>query len=117
MRRLILASFALIACRDTVCPPRNFLCTESVAIDLTVDDSLNGASIHANVAVSGAQTSVVQCDGACQIFGTSGTYVLDVSAPGFAAVRRTVQVHGTTRDCGCEMTQVEHVTVAMVAAH
>jgi hypothetical protein len=115
MRRLILASFALIACRDTVCVV-NALCIQRVAIELTIADSLSGAPIRANVSVSGAQTSVVQCDGACQIFGMSGTYVLDVSAPGFAAVRRTVQVHATAHDCGCETTQAEHVTVAMVAA-
>lgn len=118
MRRLILASLALVACRDTACVV-NALCIQRVAIDLTVADSSNSAPLRATVAVPGAETSTVQCDGACQIFGMSGTYVLDVSATGFAPVHRTVQVHGTrtSTDCGCETTQLEHVTVAMVAAH
>jgi hypothetical protein len=113
--RKTLATFALIAGRDTVCPAYG-TCAMHEVIDLTVTDSLNGAVIRATVAASGRLASTVECDGACAIFGLSGTYILDVSAPGFAPAHRTVQVRGTTPDCGCDTPQVEHVSIAMVAA-
>jgi hypothetical protein len=116
VRRLSsVASLVLIACQDTVCPAEG-TCTNQVAIDLTLADSSAGTSIHAVVVVSGKRTDTVQCDGACAIFGSSGVYVLDVTAPGFAPVHRTVQVLGVPYRCGCEMTQTEHVTIAMVGA-
>jgi hypothetical protein len=54
------------------------------------------------------------CSFPCFEPGYAGTYELDVEAPGFQTVHRTVRVDGTTPECGCPTVVAEHVSVALV---
>jgi hypothetical protein len=84
----------------------------AVVINLTAATS---ASVEgATVAVSGATTALVPCPGGtCRVPGTSGTYELDVTAPGFVPVRRTVTVQGSNPPCGCPTVVTETVAIAL----
>jgi hypothetical protein len=56
------------------------------------------------------------CASACSIRGEPGTYILDVSAPGFVSVHRSIEVRGTTPKCGCGTVQTANVTIDLVPA-
>jgi hypothetical protein len=92
-------------------------CALPVAIVINVTGATSGASVDgASVEISGAATVTVPCQGTCRVPGTAGTYNLDVTAPGFAPVRRTLTVHGTNPPCGCPTVVTENVAIALVEA-
>jgi hypothetical protein len=92
-------------------------CALPVAIVINVTGATSGASVEGvSVDVSGAVTATVTCTGTCHVPGTAGTYNLDVRAPGFAPVRRTLTVHGTNPPCGCPTVVTENVAIALVEA-
>ena len=45
--------------------------------------------------------------------GTAGTYVLDMSAPGYQSQRLTVTVQGTNPECGCPTTLAQDLEIAL----
>lgn len=50
----------------------------------------------------------------CSVPGYGGAYDLEVGAPGFQTTHRTVTVHGTSRDCGCDTVTPEYLTIVLV---
>jgi hypothetical protein len=92
-------------------------CALPIAITITVAGGTSGASVDGvTVQVTGAAVTSMPCNAICRVPGTAGTYNLDVMAPGFAPVRRTVVVHGTNPSCGCPTAVTESVAIALVPA-
>jgi len=98
---------SLASC-DTECilPP----CALPIAIEVTVTSGLTGGPVSgASLTVTGAGMSTIACESSCVIPGQVGTYQLSLTAPGFPALQRTVQVHGTSPRCGCPLVDTEQV--------
>lgn len=116
MRNSVLA-LSLVACdsaADCVIPP----CAQPIAITVSVTSSVSAAGIEgAFVRATGYSTALPcsQTPGTtCSILGDAGNYALDIGAPGFQTVHRTVQVLGTTPRCGCPNIETQHLAVALV---
>ena len=120
MRRGVTAGFvagvgamavAFVSCGECLMPP----CPLPIALIVNVTGGTPGAPVTgAVVQVSGAIFGTIPCSTSCYVPGTAGTYNLDVTAPGFEALRRTVTVQGTNPSCGCPTVVPEKVTVALV---
>ena len=89
-------------------------CLEPLAVELTVAP-VSGAPVVATVAVTSPVITTFSCSATCPISGPFGTYEIDVTAPGFAPVHKSVHVQGTQRKCGCEIVETESVQVALIA--
>jgi len=84
------------------------------AIRLSVVSSTTRAPISgATVQVTGPTLTNMPCDSACVVPGVAGTYTLDVQAPGYQAVERTVNVAGTNPACGCQSDDTQSVVIAL----
>jgi len=115
LKFLIVAS--VLACGDDpvcVIPP----CPFPLAVVLTVHASTSQVGITgAFVRVPGY--SDMPCTGGavspCIVSGYAGTYQLDIGAPGFQTVHRTVEVTGKSAGCGtCAQVDTQHLDVALV---
>jgi len=92
-------------------------CALPIAIIINITGATSGTSVDGvTVQVSGAALTSVPCHTTCRVPGTAGTYNLDVTAPGFAPVRRTLVVQGTTPSCGCPTVVTESVAIALAPA-
>jgi hypothetical protein len=92
-------------------------CALPIAITISVTGGTSGASLDGvTVQVTGAAVTSMPCNTICRVPGTAGTYNLDVTAPGFVPVRRTLVVQGTNPSCGCPTTVTENVAIALVPA-
>ena len=111
MRHFLLAGLTCIGCSDSACviPP----CLEPVALEITITP-LSGGPVVASVAISGPVVETLSCGATCEIRGSFGAYVLDITATGYATVHDTVQVHGTRQKCGCDIVQTQDIQVALV---
>jgi len=90
-------------------------CALPVAIVVNVKGAAGASIDGVNVAVSGATATTLSCTVTCRVPGTAGTYSLDVTAPGYAPMRRTLTVPGTNPACGCPTVVTETVAIALVA--
>src|SRR3569623_2339722 len=117
-KAIIVAAGFLTACGDSDAPCTiGFACVLSTALRLTVTSATSGAPITAaSVAVSGAQTGNISCNGTCDVEGSAGTYTITVSAPGFTSVQRSVHVTGTTPKCGCPRAHTQQLALALLPA-
>ena len=53
----------------------------------------------------------------CFVTGGAGKYEIDISAPGFQTVHRSVTVTSTPpQHCGCEIDNTQHLSVALTPA-
>lgn len=112
---LLLLLVAPIACGSACTLPP---CPEAYALQIAVSDAATGAPLTtASVRVTGTSVGNISCAGSCNVSGTFGAYELDVSAPGYATVHRSVQVTGTMHDCGCPIVETQHLTITLAAAH
>jgi hypothetical protein len=91
-------------------------CPQPLAITINVTGPAGGPVEDVTVQVTGAALATFHCNSICRIPGTAGTYTLDVSAPGFAPVRRTLVVQGTTPSCGCPTVVGQSVAIELVSA-
>jgi hypothetical protein len=96
------------------------LCALPIAIRLTVTGG-NAAPVNGLLFKIIGPGAGFTCDpiGAsiCAVLGYEGSYQLDISAPGFQSVQKTVQVGGTgPQRCGCRVVNTENVVVALVAS-
>ena len=94
-------------------------CPAPFAITITVTSATSGAAITgAVVATSSPSNASFPCGaGSCLVSGYAGTYVLDISAPGFQTSHRSVVVPGSApAKCGCSTTETQHLDVALVPA-
>jgi hypothetical protein len=102
---------ALASCRhDCLLLP----CPMPLALRVRVTDAAtHGPVPGATLQVSGATNTGMPCEAQCYVPGTAGTYVLDVSAPGFQSQRLTVAVQGTNPECGCPTTMTQDLEIAL----
>ena len=95
-------------------------CPLPVAITVTVTAGAStGAVTGAFVQVSGTPNSILcnQSPGStCNVLGSPRTFQLDIGAPGFQTVHRSVTVVGSSAECGCPVISVQHLDIALVAA-
>jgi hypothetical protein len=92
-------------------------CALPIALTISVTGGTSRAAVDGvTVQVTGAVVTSMPCKTICNVPGTAGTYNLEVTAPGFAPVRRTVVVQGTNPSCGCPTTVTEIVAIALVPA-
>lgn len=102
----------LVAGCDHECllPP----CAAPLALVVGVTSAGSGGAVHgASIEISGAVTSTIPCDSSCVIPGVSGSYTLQVSAPGYQSLTRTVLVRGSNPECGCPIVETERITIAL----
>ena len=87
----------------------------------TTHARVNGATVRANGG------DPIACDGECIVPGDAGKYVIDIEAPGFASIARTVIVTSSTKSvdvygpdgfegksCGCPVVNQQSIDVALV---
>jgi hypothetical protein len=68
---------------------------------------------------AGIVTNNVPCTGSparCEIRGYARTYNLEIGAPGFQTVKRSVVVSADKSSCGCPSATLERVEVSLEAA-
>jgi hypothetical protein len=95
----------------------NAPCPLQIAVTITVTSSISGASVTGSFVQNGP-SGPYSCNGSpgttCAVFGSAGTYQLDIGAPGFQTVHRSVDVPGTTPACGCSTVEAQHLDIALV---
>jgi len=112
---LALAVFAA-ACGDDTCVPAP--CPQGLAMQVYVRAFGSTAAVQgATVRPSPGSDNVTTCLGSpamCQIFGGSGTYTIEVRAPGFQTVTRAVVVPAAdVPGCGCARPATQAVDVQL----
>jgi hypothetical protein len=112
------------ACGDVcVIPP----CALGTAIRLTVTSAATSAPLSGGVFVNvlpGPGNQGVAPAGClqgatatCSVLGEGGSYQLEIGAPGFQTVRRTVNVpERVAPKCGCSGADTQQVDIALVPA-
>ena len=117
------------ACRDGPCiavpgcppPTASTVSVTSLATKLPV----NGVTITIN----GDASHPVMCDSICLLAEPAGKYALDISAPGYMTVQRTIAVTSTTqrlnvygpsgfegKSCDCDVVTGQHLDVTLSPA-
>jgi hypothetical protein len=112
-----LLAVGLLSCSDLPCVA--LPCPLPLAIEIVLNANNSTAAIPgAFVQVGGNTVPCTQGSAtACLIAGTSGAYELDIGAPGFQTVHRSVQVSGTSAGCGtCGSVDTQHLTVTLIPA-
>lgn len=89
-----------------------------IAIRIQVTAASGGPVVGVTVLVSGAARGTASCsvEGSatdCIIPGTGGTYLLEISAPGFQTVPRSVTVRDTSQGCQCSHIETEQLYVTL----
>ena len=117
LKFLIVAS--VLACGDDpVCVIGP--CPQPVAIQITVRASAAETGVAGTfVRVSGAGDGACGGSaGSCVVFGYAGTYQLEIGAPGFQTVHRTVEVTGKSAlGCGtCPSVNTQALDIVLVPA-
>ena len=94
-------------------------CIPTWAVNVVISASPNGGPVNdAVVRVSGAASATVPCSAqanetVCMVWGTAGTYTVQVSAPGFQSAQRTVAVREAMGECGCVIVATQRVDIAL----
>lgn len=93
-------------------------CALPVAIGVSVTSSKGGPVPGLTLTLSGAESGSAQCDvgdsaTSCTVPGVSGTYGLQLSAPGFQGKTLSVVVPGTSPACGCPTVDTQQVSVVL----
>jgi hypothetical protein len=119
MRRPSFVALALlvIACQsDSPCVAAP--CPLGLAIRLTVTSGTSSASVpgaFVHLPQISPDPQCTQSPGStCLLPGVLGTYEIDVGAPGYQTVHRTVTVTGKRASaCGCDVVDTQSLTVAL----
>jgi len=118
--RSLVAAAVLTACGgDSTAPCIALPCPLPIAVTLAIVSSSSATPLSSVfVTVSGAATGSGLCGSAtvadCIVSGYSGTYQLDVGAPGFQTVHRTIVVTETPPPrCGCRLPNTQHLDIAL----
>ena len=95
-------------------------CPLPIVIQLSVTAS-GGTAVSGLVVQVTDDGAIVPClssgPTSCFVSGYGGSYRLDVSAPGFQSIQKTVQVAGPDpKDCGCYIPTTANVAVTLVPA-
>jgi hypothetical protein len=95
-------------CLEPPCPP-------PIAITVSVTSTAGVPPLGAVASITGAATETTPCSSTCYVVGGAGTYIVEVSAPGFQTARRTVIVAGNNpKDCECATAVAQHLDLALV---
>ena len=121
MSRLLLVSLLVLgpsACSDAPCVV--VPCPLSIALILGVTSSSAARPVGNVVATYGAPyVTSVNCtgDGGCFIPGAPGAYEVDIAAPGFLPVHKSIVVTGSAGSEGgcprCSLADTQHITVVL----
>lgn len=107
------------ACNDNS-PCVTLPCPQPLTITVTVRAGASSSAVTgAFVQVAGMSSAIpcIQSPGStCNIFGSPGTFQLDIGAPGFQTVHRSVIVVGSSAECGCPVVGTQHLDIALVTA-
>jgi hypothetical protein len=109
-----------LACGGGVTECLALPCAFPFAIEITVR-SPSGTVGVAGAFVTTPSAGTLPCTGApivsCMIPGHKGSYELDIGAPGFKTVHRSVVVTGTDAGCGtCGSVDLQRVDVTLAPA-
>ena len=74
------------------------------------------ADRYAMITVTGPGSGSYPCGNTCWVFGSPGTYSIDVSAPGFVTMHRSIVVRGNSSGCGCPSADTQRLTLALLLA-
>jgi hypothetical protein len=94
-------------------------CIPEWAVRVVVSSSPSGGPVKdAVVRVSGAVNATIPCNAdanetECWVWGPGGTYLLEISAPGFESVQRSVRVRDSKGRCGCLIVSTQRVDVSL----
>jgi hypothetical protein len=89
-------------------------CALPIALEVTVTAAGSGSGVTgASLEITGAESTTLPCDSSCMVPGYAGTYVLNVTAPGYQPAARTVVVQGSSPSCGCGSVQREQVSIVL----
>jgi hypothetical protein len=94
-------------------------CIPDIAVVLSVSASPDGGPVgDATVRVSGAIDATVPCSiqasqTMCVVYGGAGTYVMELTAPGYVRVERTATVGNTMGHCGCGTVATRSMHIAL----
>lgn len=103
------------ACSDHPCV--GVPCALPTALVLSVTSATTGVPIDTvDITLRSPGTGEIHCGGTCYIQGNAGTYAFTVSGPGFRPVDRSIQVTGSSADCGCGTVDTEHLSIALSPA-
>lgn len=92
-------------------------CALPTAVVLNVTSATTGSPISAaDVTLRSPGSGEIHCGGTCYILGNAGKYDFTVVAAGFQPVDRSIQVTGSSADCGCGTVNTEHVSIALSPA-
>jgi hypothetical protein len=93
-------------------------CPLPFAVIITVTSSVASAQVSGVTMHSqGPMTGDGPCNGGtCYVPGGAGSYVVDISAPGFTTAHVSVSVTGTAAKCGCGSVDTAHLSVSLVPA-
>jgi hypothetical protein len=112
-RTLGLGLVAAAACSDGPCviPP----CVYTFAVRIRISSGAGAAVANAFVKDASTGASAGSCDAAgCMVGGGRGTYDLQIGAPGFQSVNRTVVVTGSEPSaCGCPRVDTQTIDVSL----
>lgn len=103
-------------------------CLPQIAALITITSAASGTAVTgATVSVNGDTAHVIRCDGQCHVPGSAGKYVLDIGAPGYQSIQRTITVTSRSQpadvigpdgyegqSCGCEVVDEQQVAVSLV---
>ncbi len=94
-----------------VVPP----CLAPRAVTIAVTSSATSGPVTGAFVQATGTTSPIPCDqSSCIVMGGAGTYELDVGAPGFQTVHRSVVVTERSSNCGCAEIDTQNLVVALV---
>lgn len=114
--RISLLALGVMACDDAVACLA-LPCALPVAITVSVTSSVSSSGIEGSfVRVTGSDTSLPcnQTPGTtCRLLGAAGDYELDIGAPGFQTVHRTVHVPGSVPRCGCPIVEMQQLAIVL----
>ena len=93
-------------------------CMVQFAIRIWVTAASPGPVAGVTAVVTGtvgglAQCSVVGDTTGCIFPGPGGTYEVEIGAPGFQTVHRSVTVRETSHECGCSHVETEQLYVTL----
>jgi hypothetical protein len=87
---------------------------------VTVTSSISGGAVPGSFVQTPGYGGPLLCNESpgttCRLLGSTGTYQLDIGAPGFQTVHIVVEVKGTTVKCGCGTVETEQLSIALVPA-
>jgi len=114
--RLPFAALALsaIACGDAVnCVSSP--CPLMFALSIAITSSVSSGGITGSFVQITGSSSPIPCSTSCMVPGSAGTYEVDIGAPGFQTVHRSVTVTGSSAGCGtCGFPDTQHLAIVLV---